>query len=69
MSKQKQSGGDSQEYRVETIQIGNVTVTLRRPILTAEERSQAEEDVKHAICNLMDAAYEEKKRAAQMQPA
>lgn len=69
MSKQKQNSSDPQEYRVETIQVGNATVTLRRPILTAEERSRAEEDVKHAICNLMDAAYEEKKQAAQMQPA
>ena len=40
MSKQKHHGGDSQEYRVETIQVGNVTVTLRHPILTGEEQKR-----------------------------
>lgn len=69
MPKPKQTSGDSQEYRVETIQVGNVTVTLRHPILTGEERKRVEEDIKQAICNLMDAANEEKQRAAQMQSA
>ena len=69
MSKQKQNSSDPQEFRVETMKVGNVTVTLRHPILTDNERKRVEEDVKHAICRLLDAASEEKQQAAQMQSA
>lgn len=64
MSNQKQNGSDPQEYRVETIQVGNVTVTLRHPILTGEEQKRVEEDVIRAICQLLDAESEEKQPTA-----
>lgn len=69
MSKQKEVSGDPQEYRVETIQVGNVTVTLRHPILTGEEEKKVEEDVKWAIGQLLKAESEEKRQTVQMQSA
>ena len=64
MSKQKHHGGEPQEYRVETIQVGNVTVTLRHPVLTGEEQKRVEEDVIRAICQLLYAESEEKQPTA-----
>lgn len=69
MSNQKQNGGDLREYRVETIQVGNVAVTLRHPILTGEEQKRVEEDIKRAICQLLDAESEEKQQAEEKQSA
>ena len=37
------------EYTTKTIQVGNCTVTIHRPILTDEERKKAEERVKQAL--------------------
>ena len=37
------------EYNTKTIQVGNVTVTIHRPILTDAERVKAEENVKSAL--------------------
>lgn len=45
-----------QEYRTKVIQVGNVTVTLRRPVLSDAERISREEQVKRAILNLAEAA-------------
>ena len=69
MSRQKQNSVDPQEFRVETIQVGNITVTLRHPDLTEDERKRVEEDIRQAICNLMDDASREKEQAAEMQSA
>lgn len=69
MSDQKKNENSGREYRVETIQVGNVTVTLRHPVLTDEERKRVEENVKWAIGQLLKAESEEKRQAAQMQSA
>ena len=37
------------EYTSKTMKIGNVTVTIHRPILTDAERLKAEENIKSAL--------------------
>ena len=37
------------EYTTKTIQVGNCTVIVRRPILTDEERKKAEEGIIQAL--------------------
>ena len=37
------------EYTTKTIQVGNCTVIINRPILTDEERKKAEENVIQAL--------------------
>lgn len=40
-------------YRVKTVQVGDVTVVLRRPTtLTDKERTKREHAVEHALANL-----------------
>jgi hypothetical protein len=39
----------TETYYSKTIQVGNVTVTIHRPILTDAERLKAEENVKSAL--------------------
>ena len=49
------------EYTSKTMQIGNVTVTIHRPILTDSERLQAEELIKNALASYgraMEKSYE-----------
>lgn len=36
-------------YRTKTIKVGNCTVEINRPILTAEEMARREEAVRHAL--------------------
>ena len=37
------------KYTTKTLQIGNCTVIIQRPILTDEERQKAEERIKQAL--------------------
>ena len=39
------------EYTSNTIQVGNVMVTIHRPILTDSERLQAEDLIRNALVN------------------
>ena len=40
---------DNTQYYSKTIQVGNVTVTIHRPILTDAERLKVEENIKSAL--------------------
>ena len=40
-------------YRTKTIQVGNCTVRIHRPILNEQERARAEEQVRDALRGLM----------------
>lgn len=40
-------------YRTKTIQVGNCTVTVHRPILDEQERARAEERVRDALRGLI----------------
>jgi hypothetical protein len=40
---------DNTQYCSKTIQVGNVTVTIHRPILTDSERLKAEQNIKSAL--------------------
>ena len=40
-------------YRTKTIQVGNCTVTVHRPILDEQERARAEERVRDALKGLI----------------
>ena len=40
-----------EQYTSKTIKVGNVTITIHRPILTDAERLQAEETIKDALIN------------------
>ena len=40
------------EYTTKTIQVGNCTVIIQRPILTEEERKKAEEKVIQALMSI-----------------
>ena len=44
-----QDGKSAVEYRTETFQIGNCTVTVRRPVLSDRERAKAERNVISAL--------------------
>ena len=49
------------EYTSKTMKIGNVTVTIHRPILTDSDRLQAEDLIKNALVNFgraMERSYE-----------
>ena len=39
------------EYTTQTMLIGNATVTVRRPILTQEERTRREAEIKSMLIN------------------
>ena len=39
----------AEEYRTETIQIGNATICIHRPILTDAERAKVEENIVSAL--------------------
>lgn len=41
--------GVHEGYRTKVIQVGNCTVEINRPILTAEEQARREENVKTAL--------------------
>ena len=38
-------------YRTKTIRVGNATIEINRPILTPEEQTRREEQVKQALAN------------------
>ena len=40
-------------YRTKTIQVGNATIEIHRPILTDDERRKQEENVTHALMGLL----------------
>jgi hypothetical protein len=40
-------------YRTKTIQVGNCTVRIHRPILNDQERARAEEQVRDALRGLI----------------
>jgi hypothetical protein len=41
--------GIHEGYRTKVIKVGNATVEINRPILTAEERAKREEQVRQAL--------------------
>ena len=45
--------GIKEGYRTKTMQIGNCTVTVHRPILDDQEKARAEEKVRDALRGLM----------------
>lgn len=45
--------GIREGYRTKTIQVGNATIEIHRPILTDEERNKRENQVKDALQGLM----------------
>lgn len=45
--------GEKEGYQTKTVQIGNCTVTIHRPILDDQERARREEQVKTALRGLM----------------
>ena len=45
--------GINDGYRTKTIRVGNCTIEINRPILTAEEQSRREEEVKQALRSFM----------------
>ena len=44
-------------YRTKTVQVGNCTVRINRPILSAEERSKREEQVIDALKGLIKKGF------------
>ena len=45
--------GINEGYRTKVIRVGNATVEINRPILTAEEMAKREEAVKQALVSFM----------------
>ena len=43
--------GINEGYRTKTIQVGNCTIEINRPILTAEEMARREEAVRQVLRN------------------
>lgn len=41
--------GITEGYRTKTIQVGNCTIEINRPILTATEMARREEEVRQAL--------------------
>ena len=41
--------GIHEGYRTKTIKVGNCTIEINRPILTAEERAKREEVIRQAL--------------------
>ena len=50
--------GIKEGYRTKTMQIGNCTVTVHRPILNDQEREKAEEKVRAALRGLLKKGIE-----------
>ena len=45
--------GIKEGYRTKEVQVGNCTVRIHRPILDAQERAKAEEQVRDALRGLI----------------
>lgn len=45
--------GINEGYRTKTIKVGNFTIEINRPILTADEMSKREEAVRQALRGFM----------------
>jgi hypothetical protein len=45
--------GIKEGYRTKTVQVGNCTVRIHRPILDDQERARAEEQVRDALRGLI----------------